>query len=152
MKKQLFFLPFLLMLTIAFSSCEKDDDMTQVVDPTVPTGAFTADASGSLTAQSGTPTSGDVELGMDEDGDNFLHFANNFTTNLATGTVTIYLSTSDTFTPDPGNGNPDLQLIGAVRTTGDSYYKIDGAVDSKFTHVILWCGTANIPFGYAPLN
>lgn len=53
---------------------------------------------------------------------------------------------------DPGNGNPDLLLIGPVKKAGENYFKIEPAAASKFTYVILWCGSASIPFGYAELN
>ncbi|MEZ4884081.1 MAG: DM13 domain-containing protein [Chitinophagales bacterium] len=133
------------------TSCSKDDD-TITIDSSLPNGNFVSERSGSLTAQSGTPTAGTVELGKDEDNVNFLHFASNFTTELGTGTVGIYLSTSDTFMADPGSGNPDLILVGSVQGNGEQYVKINQTVPSSFTHVILWCNTASIPFGNAPLQ
>jgi hypothetical protein len=152
----------LLCLLLAFGSftlvsCSDDDDdndtPTQVtIDSSQPSGSFTASRGGMLTAQNNTPTMGTVELGMDAQGSNFLHFASNFTTELGTGTVSIYLSTSATFTADPMNGNPDLKLVGVVNDNGESYHKINGMVESKFTHVIIWCGSANIPFGNALLQ
>ena len=134
------------------SSCNKNDENIQTIDSSQPVGAFTASRSGTFVAQNGTPSAGTASLGTDEDGTNFLRFGSDFVTELGTGTVTIYLSTSDTFTADPGNGNPDLRLVGIVDSNGESFYKLNGSVDAKFSHVILWCGSANIPFGYAELK
>ena len=79
-------------------------------------------------------------------------FGSNFTTNLATGTVVVYLSTSDTYTADPGSGNPDLLLTGYVSENGEHYFRLDPSADAKFTHVILYCASAGVQFGNAPLN
>lgn len=150
MKRQSFFLS-LIFVAIAFlaSSCTPDPI---TIDSSLPNGTFTAQKSGTLIAESSTPTTGTVELGTDEDNVNFLRFADNFVTELATGTVSVYFSTSDTFTADPGSGNPDLQQVGAISSNGEQFVKLSGAVDSKFTHVILWCNTAGVPFGNAPLQ
>jgi len=142
----------LAFLSFTVISCDEDDAEQVIIDSALPNGTFTVQRSGSLTAQNGTPTTGTVELGSDPDGSVFLRFGDNFTTELATGTVSIYLSTSETFTPDPANGNPDLMVIGAVARNGEAFFKLNGSVDSKYTHVILWCGTANIPFGNAQLQ
>ena len=93
-----------------------------------------------------------ASLGTDETGTQFLKFGSDFTTTFATGTVTVYLSTSQVFVPDPGNGNPNLRLLGAVSAAGENFFKLSPAAASKFTHVILWCGSASVPFGYAPLQ
>ena len=140
----------LLTLTFVMSSCSKDDEV--IIDSSQPTGNFTAERSGTLTAESGTPTSGTVELGKDEDSESFLRFGSDFTTQLATGTVSVYFSTSATFTADPANGNPDLILVGSIQQNGEQYIKLNTSVGSNFTHVILWCNTASIPFGNAQLQ
>ncbi|PHN06900.1 DM13 domain-containing protein [Flavilitoribacter nigricans] len=151
MKTQAFFFSLLLVLGVTFTACEKDGD-TQIIDSSQPVGAFMTDRSGDFIAQNGTPTTGMAAVGTDEDGNTFLRFNNEFTTELGTGTVSVYLSTSDEFKPDPGNGNPDLRLIGAVSQNGENYFRVSSSVASQFSHVILWCGSANIPFGYAPLQ
>lgn len=142
---------FVLVLTL-FAACSDDDPTEVVIDSSLPQGQFTSMKSGTFMEQNSTGSTGTAELGTDSEGTQFLHFGSNFNTNLATGTVTVYLSTSDTYMADPGNGNPDLLLIGPVKKAGENYFKIDPAADSKFTHVILWCGSASIPFGYAELN
>jgi Electron transfer DM13 len=141
----------LLAFALITTSCSKDDE-TLTIDSASPSGTFTPERSGSLTAESGTPTAGTVELGKDEDNVNFLHFGSNFITELATGTVSIYMSTSAVFTASPGTGNPDLKLVGNISKNGEQYHKLSESVPSNFTHVILWCNTAGVPFGNARLN
>ncbi|MEQ6121397.1 DM13 domain-containing protein [Reichenbachiella sp. MALMAid0571] len=142
----------MILATGILFSCGDDEPTIETIDTSMPQGTFTASKSGTFTEQNDTGSAGTAELGTDEKGTQFLHFGSNFTTNLGTGTVTVYLSTSDTYMADPGNGNPDLLLIAGVKSNGDQYFKLDPAADSKFTYVILWCGSASIPFGYAQLQ
>ena len=140
------------LLGVIGVSCNDDDPEVITIDPTRPEAPFSVSSMGNFVEQNGTGSTGTAELGTDADGVQFLRFANNFNTNLATGTVTVYFSTSMDFVPDPANGNPDLRLVGPVQQSGENFFRIEPALDSKFTHVILWCGSANIPFGYAELN
>lgn len=150
--KNLVFL-LLLMTSIAFvtTSCN-DDDETTTTDSSLPTGKFTAQRDGALVAQNGTPTKGTAEIGTDEDGEQFVRFASDFMTELGTGTVTVYLSKSQTIMFDPGKGNPSVRIVGLVGKNGESFHKVSTPAGSEFTHVVLWCGSASIPFGYAPLQ
>ncbi len=149
-RNALFFMLFSFVTLGSFTACEKEKEV--IVDPTKPQGTFSVAKSGTFTEQNATGSKGVAQLGTDEDGVQFLKFGADFTTNFATGTVTVYLSTSMTFTPDPGNGNPLLRLIGPVSKAGENYFRLDPAADTKFTHVILWCGSANVPFGFAQLQ
>ncbi|MBL6447506.1 DM13 domain-containing protein [Fulvivirga sp. 29W222] len=133
-------------------ACSNDDTEEILIDTSMPQGSFTTAKNGIFVEQNDTGSTGTAQLGTDENGIQFLHFAADFSTNLATGTVTVYLSTSSEYKADPSSGNPDLRLIGPVSSTGENYFMLDPAAASKFTHVILWCGSANIPFGYAELN
>lgn len=148
MRKTLLFGTALALVTL-IASCDIEP---QIIDSSQPQGEFTAAKSGEFVDQNSAGSAGKVELGTDGEGNSFLRFDNAFTTNLATGTVTVFLSTSDTFTADPGNGNPDLLLISGVHKSGENFFKLDTAPASKFTHVILWCGSAAVPFGNAELN
>jgi hypothetical protein len=144
-----------ILFAFGLSSCEKDTEEKIVevaVDSAQPNGQFTALRSGSFVDENGAGSMGNAALGTDAQGTQFLMFNNSFTTNFGTGTVTVYLSTSSTFTADPPNGNPDLFLVGPVKAGGQQYFKLNPAAPAKFTHVILWCGSASIPFGYAALN
>lgn len=141
-----------LFLSVALVACDDDDDNTVTVDSSLPDGNFTAQRGGSFVEQNATGSKGMAQLGTDSKGIQFLRFGSDFTTTFATGTVTVYLSTSDTFKPNPGAGNPDLQLIGPVRKAGENFLKVEPLAAAKFTHVILWCGSANIPFGFAELK
>ena len=144
-------------LCIAFVACDKEDDsspetVVNTVDNSQPSGTFTANGTGMFTDQSSAGTMGSVSIGTDSDGEQFIEFSDNFTTNFNTGTVTVYMSTSSTFTADPMNGNPDLILVGPVKSGGKSYLKVNPTAGSSFTHVILWCGSANVPFGNAQVQ
>ncbi|TAE55104.1 MAG: hypothetical protein EAZ89_06005 [Bacteroidetes bacterium] len=137
------------LLSLLFLSACKEE---VIIDPTQPSGAFTASRTGTFIAQNATGSAGMASLGTDEDGAQFLKLGSDFTTNFATGTVTVYLSKGQTYTADPANGNPSLRLLGVTRKAGEQYFKLETAVGADFTHVILWCASANVPFGYAPLN
>jgi len=139
-----------MVLGLLFASCEKDTE-TVTVDSSVPVGTFTASKSGNLTAENGTTTTGMIQLGTDSKGTIFLRLGSNFTTKLTTGTVTVFLSTSATYMANPGAGNPALKLVGIVAANGEKYFKIAGTVPTNFTHVIIWCGSANISFGNGQL-
>jgi hypothetical protein len=147
--KKIFFATLLAATTLLFA-CSKDGD-TVTIDSSLPDGAFTATRAGAFTAQNSTPTAGTAELGTDAKGMSFLRFLPNFTTQLATGTVTVYFSTSASFVANPAAGNPDLRLVGIVGKNGEMYFKLNAPIPANFTHVILWCGTASIPFGNARL-
>ncbi|MEM6261520.1 MAG: DM13 domain-containing protein, partial [Bacteroidota bacterium] len=129
-----------------------DSPMTQIIDSAMPQGDFTAMRQGTFVAQNGTPTEGMAKIGRDAESTPFLKFTSDFNTKFSTGTVTVYFSTSETLAFDAGNNNPDAKLVGITSEAGEQFFKLSGAVDSKFTHVILWCASANVPFGYAPLN
>jgi hypothetical protein len=147
-----FILPlFVLFAVFTFTSCDEEETTIVTIDSAQPNN-FVAALSGNLVAENGTPTTGVVELGEDADGRTFLRLGDDFTTEQATGTVTVYLSTSETFTPSPGTGNPDLILVGALNTNGEKFFQVTRDVPANFTHVILWCASANIPFGNARIQ
>ena len=148
--KLLFFLLITLSSTVFFTACEKEVEV--LVDSSQPQGAFTASKSGTIVEQNATGSKGAVQIGTDTKSVQFLNLGTVFVTNLATGTVSVYLSTSETFKADPAKGNPDLRLIGTIARNGEHYFKTDPTVQSKFTHLILWCGSANVPFGNAKLQ
>ena len=139
----------LFAISMFATSCTKEEIVT--VDSSLPSGAFTVSKTGNITAQSDTGSKGKVEVGKDASAVNFVKLGSDFTTVLATGTVSVYLSTSATFKADPGKGNPDLKLIGIISKNGEQYFKMSTVPEAKFTHLILWCGSANVPFGYAML-
>jgi hypothetical protein len=150
MKKNLFVIALLSIITLA--SCTKTETVEVAVDASQPVGTFTKARMGTLVPQNGTPTAGMVQIGTDSKGTSFLKMGTDFKTELGTGTVTVFLSTSGTYKADPMKGNPDLKLVGVVSKNGEQFVKLNTAVPSNFTHIILWCATAGIPFGNAPVN
>ncbi|MCC6461203.1 MAG: DM13 domain-containing protein [Saprospiraceae bacterium] len=151
MKHNFLFSLFILAGSAAFfTACSKETEV--IVDSSQPQGTFSVAKSGTFVEQNATGSKGTTQLGTDGKGAQFLKFGSDFGTSFATGTVTVYLSTSMTFTPDPANGNPALRLVGPVNKAGENYFLLDPVADTKFTHVILWCASANVPFGYARLQ
>jgi len=148
--KNLLFL-FLAVGVFTITSCSKDP-VEIVVDSSQPQGTLTVSKTGAIVEQSDTKSKGTITLVKDSKGTEFLKFSSDFMTVLATGTVSVYLSTSDVFKASPGTGNPDLRLVGPIAKNGELFFKMDPTVPSKFTHVILWCGTASVPFGNAHLK
>ncbi len=146
MKKNLLFIA--LLMTIGFASCKKDDmTTTTTTTPTdQPVGAFTAQRTGSLVAQSGTPTKGVAQLGVDTKGTSFLKLGSDFTSDYHTGAVTLYMSKGATYAAST------VQLISGVNKNGEQYLKLSAAVSNDFTHLIVWCGSAKIPFGNGELK
>ncbi|WP_194778339.1 DM13 domain-containing protein [Pararhodonellum marinum] len=143
---------FLYTLLIIAVSCSNDESPT-VLDASRPNGTFSVTRSGSFIDQNGAGSMGTASLGTDTQNTAFLVFDQSFRTALATGTVTVFLSTSETFTPDPANGNPNLLLLGPVRNPGENFFRIPQNSDtSPFSHVILWCGSVGVPFGYARIQ
>jgi hypothetical protein len=149
--KTIVFSALLATTPMFFTACEKDAEEI-LVDTSIPQGAFTASKTGSIVEQNMTASKGTIKLGTDTKNVQFVQFGADFQTVLATGTVSVYLSTSKDFVADPGNGNPNLRLIGIAQKNGEQYFKLDPKADAKFTHLILWCGSAGVPFGYAALN
>ncbi len=148
--KKVFILFYVAFLGLV--GCSDDTDPI-TIDPTKPTGSLNVLRSGSFMDQNGAGSTGTASLGTDTQGKEFLQFNQAFNTALATGTVTVFLSTSATFMADPGSGNPDLLPLGPVRTAGENFFAIPaGESTTKYTHVILWCGSVGIPFGNAQLQ
>ncbi|MEQ9168312.1 MAG: DM13 domain-containing protein [Fulvivirga sp.] len=149
----------IILLSAAFVMGCSDDDDPVVIDPTQPSGTFRASASGSFVDQSMAGTTGSVSIGTDSDGVQFLQYSSDFSTNLNTGTVSVYLTSSmvndaDEFAAlaSPGTGNPDLKLVGPLSGTGMSFQKLNSAATANQKFVLLWCGSVGVPFGSAELN
>ncbi len=127
----------------------KPVDQMKPADPVAVTGPVTVVKTGSLTAQSSTNTKGMVQVVTNAEGKYFVRLTDEFTTKFSTGTVTVYLSTSDKLQLATSG---TFQLVSIVGKAGEHFFPISGAPDAKFTHGIIWCGAAAIPFGFAPLN
>ncbi|HCD86948.1 MAG TPA: hypothetical protein DEQ87_04805 [Algoriphagus sp.] len=145
---------FIQLLAISFLtfmlSCSSDsmepiipDDSNQVSEN------FAVLKTGTLTPQSSTNTRGMVQLVRDEDNKFFIRLSDDFTTKFSTGTVTVYLSTSQSLNL---NNTSTYQLVSIVGKSGEHFFSLPGMPDEKFTHGIIWCGAAGIPFGFAPMN
>lgn len=148
---------FFVLACLAFSfalftvSCAKESE-TVIIDSSSPQGVFSENKKGSIATVNVTNSKGTVSLGTDAQGITFVKLGSDFMTELSTGTVTVFLSTSEMYKADPMKGNPDLKLVGIVNKNGEMYFKMSENPGTKFTHLILWCATAGIPFGVANLK
>lgn len=139
----------LAILLVACGESTEENPTPAPDDTEVVTGTVQVLRAGTLTAQSSTNTVGNVSIVKDSAGKHFLQLSNSFTTKFSTGTVTVYLSTSQTLALNsPGN----FQLVSIVGKPGEQFFALPGLPDAKFTHGIIWCGAAAIPFGWAKLE
>lgn len=152
--KKSFLLTAAIVSSLAFvsTSCEEDDvdPVTVTIDSSQPQGTITVSKSGTFIAQNDAPTQGMAELVQDESGAYFVSLSDDFTTQLATGTVSLFLAQQAAFK----TGMPDgtQRAVGAINSNGAQSFKVvmpEGV--GAFTHVVLWCSTAGVQFGYAPL-
>ncbi len=141
---------FAACLVLAITSCsDSDGNPSAPDDNTQVMGQIDVLRSGTLTAQSSTNTRGTVSIVKDMDGKHFVRLSDNFTTKFSTGTVTVYLSNSQALNL---NSAASFQLVSIVGKPGEQFFTLPGLPDSKFTHCIIWCGAAAIPFGFAKLD
>lgn len=124
-------------------------DEIQMEDDVQVIGPFEVIKSGTLSNQSGAGTRGAVHLVKDQGGKYFISLSDNFTTKFSTGTVTVYLSTSLSLRL---NESGSFLLLGLANRPGAHFYELEGNLEDKFTHGIIWCGAAGIPFGNALLE
>lgn len=139
----------LLMISFFLLSCDNMSDEIPMEDQVMVTGPLQVLKSGTLSNQSGAGTRGTAQLVKDQAGKYFISLSENFTTKFSTGTVTVYLSTSASLRL---NESGSFQLLGLANMPGAHFYELQGNLDNKFTHVIIWCGAAAIPFGNALLE
>ena len=120
----------------------------KVVDTTskVPVGNFISLRAGTLVNQNGTPpTKGSVQLGVDDNNKQFLKTSSDFITELS-GAVTIYLSKGNVF------NMTTVQAVSPITKNGEQYFKVGTSIGTEFTHAIIWCPAAKIPFAYVELK
>jgi hypothetical protein len=119
------------------------DDSNQVGE------SFEILRTGTLSPQSSTNTRGMVQLIQNYENKFFIRLSDDFTTKFSTGTVTVYLSTSQSLNL---NNASSFQLVSIVGKSGEHFFSLPAMPDEKFTHGIIWCGAAGIPFGFALMN
>ncbi len=133
------------------ASCSNSDDLeptTSLPESELPVN-FEVIKGGALTAQSSTNTRGMVQIVKDEAGDYFVRLSEDFMTKFSTGTVTVYLSNSAGLNLNQASS---FQLVSVVDDPGEHFFPLSGAPDDSFTHGIIWCGAAAIPFGFTLLD
>ncbi len=145
-QNMLYFLIFPLM---PVAGCSDDIAESEIVVESENPKNFTILRSGTLTKQSGTNTTGSFQIVRDQSDNYFIRLSENFNTKFSTGTVTVYLSTTANLRLNTEN---NFQLIGLVPGSGEHFFKLSTLPDAKFTHGVIWCGAAGIPFGNALLE
>ena len=73
----------------------------------------------------------------------------NFRTSFATGAVTMYLSKAQRLNL---SDQSSFIRLAVINTNGSHTFDIEGSVSDDFTHVVIWCAPARIPFGFAALE
>lgn len=122
------------------------DDTSGTPDKVKVTGKVEVLKTGTFTSQSGSNTKGMIDLVSDEGGAFFIKLSNDFNSSFHTGTVTIYLSNSKDLKLSETSS---FQLVAVVDKPGEHFLKLPNFPNAKFSHGILWCGAAAIPFGFA---
>lgn len=144
----------LILLVLVLAACSSSSDE---MDPILPdpktevkvTGNVMAIKTGTLSARSGTNTKGMIEIVSDDAGKYFLRLGKDFVSDFHTGTVTVYLSTTNQLKLSESGS---FQLVSVVNENGEHFFNLPNLPDSKFTHGIIWCGAAGIPFGVGSFN
>ncbi|MBN7818020.1 DcrB/PsbP domain-containing protein [Algoriphagus pacificus] len=143
---------FLLVFVLAACSNSSEDMNPNIPDPTTEvkvTANVMAIKTGTLNSQSGTNTKGMIEIVSDDAGKYFLRLGKDFVSDFHTGTVTVYLSTTNKLKLSESGS---FQLVSVVNQNGEHFFNLPNLPDSKFTHGIIWCGAAGIPFGNGEFN
>jgi hypothetical protein len=149
-------LPIVVAAVLVIGGCKKDDPApAQTIINNGPVPPTTTLRTGTLVAENATPTAGMVSIVRDANNEEWISFASNFTSTFATGTVAVYLAKSNarigsqrTLPPPPV---PNILSVGFVSMNGAQAIKIPGS-STGFSHVVLYCETAEINFGNAPMN
>lgn len=155
MKKTIYYLFAVALSSAVLMSCGDDEDpepetVIETVDSSQPMGETSTTKMGVLVEENDTGTKGTAKIIKDADGIYFLELGSDFETNLGTGTVSVFLAKSAVFKTGMPDGSQ--MAVGTIAKNGLTYFKLSSAPDAAFTHVILWCSTAGIPFGNAELK
>ncbi len=135
-----------------FTACKKDDPTTKFTSD--PVGTQTSLKTGTLVNVDGPGTSGTLAIIEDADKNQFVKLNSDFKSGFATGTVVVYLAkTSESIKVqrDGGATATNVKAVGFVNSNGQHYLKLPSTYDG-YSFVVLYCETAEINFGYAPLQ
>lgn len=149
---------FVLLLATVAAACNDDSNDAQPQTTDGPSGTTTTLRTGTLTAESGTPTAGTVSLVRDANNVEWINLADNFRSDFKTGTVSVYLAKTGanvkaqrTNADGSPNGAGNVLATGFVTRNGQQYLKLP-ASSTPFSYVIFYCETVEINFGNAQLR
>lgn len=139
--------------SILLSSCKKKDDPTPTtVYTSGPVGDQTSLKTGSLVNVDGPGTSGTLAIVQDGNGDQFVKLNSDFMSGFSTGTVVVYLAkTNESIKVQRTAAASNVKAVGFVNSNGLHYLKLPSSF-TGYSNVVLYCETAEVNFGYAPLN
>lgn len=143
-------IPIILVLGL-LTSCSKDEDSTVKEDPTDTSTneELTKVFQGVFLGQNGYPTSGTTILGTDKANTYIVRLNDDFSTSFATGSVTMYLSSTDKLKLSDSNTFIKLAVI---NKNGKHDFKLTSKPDPVYKYIIVWCAPAAIQFGIAELK
>ena len=154
--KKIFFL-LITTTAISFSACTKTE--TNTVYSNVPVGSVSTLKTGIITRQNapGTPpTSGNLSVIQDANGNQFVKLDANFTSGFSTGTVAVYFAkTNDEIKAQRNGGTTatNVRALGFVGKAGEQYIQLASTgLFNGYSYVVFYCETAEVNFGSAPLN
>jgi len=142
-----FYFAHLFILILFFGACKKTD--TSIIPDTsssVPVN-FSVQRTGTFVTQSSSPaTSGTAQIGLDAAGAQWLKFNSDFITETTSGNAIVVLSKSVNYSENT------VLAVSAISKNGEQYFKVSTPIGTEYSHIIIWCMAAKIPFGNAPLK
>ena len=153
MRKPFALLLLLSLAPLGFSACSNDDDPDpQTVSTPDPVGNLASLKTGTIAPQNGTPTTGTLALVRDNQNQEYVQLNMDFMSDFHTGTVTVYLAKAATnIGAQRTAAASNVKAVGFVNKNGKQFLRLDGS-SANFSHVVIYCETAEINFGAAPLQ
>lgn len=145
-------LMFVLVMMIGVLSCKSDDPITMASNSTTPPPSRTILKTGVFTGQNGYATSGGVDVVRDSSGAEFVVTKSDFRVSGGAGTITAWL-TDATGAGNLNSSSVKLQ-VGTINSgfAGVYAFPVQGAMASSYSHIVMFCQSARINFGNAPLQ
>lgn len=138
--------------TLFASACNKTTTEPAPV-VTAPAGiTYTTLRQGTVVAQGGVSSGGDVAVAKGSDGTEYVQFKTGFHSDFHTGSLGIYLAKSSDLIKNQRAADPaSVVRVGTITQSGMQQLAITGA-SAGFSHVILHCDAAQYNFGAAALQ
>jgi hypothetical protein len=140
-------------MLIGLASCSKDDVNTDTGQNSGMNPDNVVEISkileGKFTGQNGYKAEGTATLGKTSNGDHYIRLQNDFNASFATGSVTMYLSSSANLKLAD---NTTFIKLATINKKGTHDFKLASQPNASFLYVIVWCSPAAIQFGVAEMK